>query len=195
MQNQSHHPPSVHWIDSTSDLPLLISARTRRRAPSTGHPSCAYEQTPLVQWTFYRTGGFGTPTQPRSSKTPKVRDGYFLVVNGAYVPELFEEMQGFPTGKFKDQTDAFAGAYLELVLPTSKAQMLTIAQGAGAQSIPEAFRSDEGKCRNRACERPAFEADGYCCDCCRRVAPQAEAPERHHPECNVKFNDWWVKKG
>jgi predicted phage terminase large subunit-like protein len=142
---------------------------------------------------------FGVPST--SSKEARaeplaiaIENGEVFVVNGAYVPELFEEMQGFPTGKFKDQTDAFAGAYLELVLPTSKAQMLTIAQGAGAQSIPEVFRSQEGKCRNRACERPAFEADGYCCDCCRRVAPQAEAPERHHPECNVKFNDWWVKR-
>ncbi len=111
------HPPSVHWIDSTSDLPLRISARTRRRAPSTGHPSVAYEQTRLVQWTFYRTGGFGKPTQPRTIKTPKVRDGYFFVVNGAY---------------------------LELVLPTSKAQMLMVVQGAGAHSSQ--FPKNLGKC-------------------------------------------------
>jgi hypothetical protein len=56
-------------------------------------------------------------------------------------------------GKFKEQTDAFAGAYLELVLPTSKAQMLMVVQGAAAQSIPEAFRSDEGKCQNHESPR------------------------------------------
>ena len=118
-----------------------------------------------------------------------------FVANGPYVPELFDEMQGFPTGKYKDQTDAFAGAYLELVLPSTKVPSLTISEGAGAQSIPEVFRSQEGKCRNRACQRPAFEPDGFCCDCCRRTASQAEAPERHDPNCNAKFNDWWVKKG
>jgi hypothetical protein len=63
-----------------------------------------------------------------------VRDGYFFVVNGAYVPQIFEEVQGFPTGKFKDQTDAFAGTYLELVLATSKAQMPTVVQDSGAHS-------------------------------------------------------------
>lgn len=141
---------------------------------------------------------FGVPS--RESKAARaeplsiaIENGEVFVLEAAYLPELFEEMQSFPTGSTKDQVDAFAGAYLELVNPTSKAATIVISERDG-DAASAARASDHGKCRNTACSRPAFSPDGYCCGNCRTADAEGLEPHKHTPECSASYNDWWVKR-
>lgn len=121
-----------------------------------------------------------------------VENGEVFVVDGPYVPEVFHEMGGFPSGKYKDQTDAFAGAYLELVNPTSKAASAVLAD-TSSKMEEKARRAERGKCANANCSRVAFEDNGYCCDSCRTASAEGVEAHRHTAECHSKHNDWWVR--
>ena len=45
----------------------------------------------------------------------QVQGGNVYLVAGTWVPEFIEEMEFFPSGKYKDQVDAAAGAFARLV--------------------------------------------------------------------------------
>ncbi|AMV35715.1 Terminase-like family protein [Pirellula sp. SH-Sr6A] len=117
-----------------------------------------------------------------------IENGDVYAIEGPWLTEVFDEMEVFPSGPFKDQSDAFAGAYLELVNPSAKSQSVVVSSKAAGKP-----RFKEGKCQNPACDRPAFTEAGFCCHECERLAPEGEVCHSHTAECSTKYNDWYVK--
>lgn len=101
--------------------------------------------------------------------------GDISILGGPYVPEFISELDEYP-GRYDDQADGAAMAYKSLV------------ESVGNVACCAADRStkprDSERCKNELCNRPSFEATGYCCDNCQRG-------EKCSPICCNRWTDWF----
>jgi predicted phage terminase large subunit-like protein len=119
-----------------------------------------------------------------------VEQGRFTVpVDATWKKAFLSEVESFPVGKYKDQVDAVSGAFLEIMVPNKEAG------GGIVLASPEKSVPDDVKfCKNELCGRPAEDGKDYCCPCCELAWDEGEKCERHDPECNHRYNEWFVKQ-
>lgn len=92
--------------------------------------------------------------------------------------DFLDELRAFPAGKFKDQVDAAAGAYLA---------------GVGTTSKPRAIMPglNSGLCATDGCERPIAPGSEHCCESCYATSLFEDPTMKcdHAAECNRRDYD------
>lgn len=118
-----------------------------------------------------------------------------IVRNQKWTPGFIEEYETFNPmvdSGFKDQADAGALAYLEIVDPSDPryAHVGLVLAASGGDSVPS--MGQWKPCNHPGCNRPGFEGR-YCCAGCE-AAHKTGHDVQHMPKCNGKNNDWRVSQ-
>lgn len=115
------------------------------------------------------------------------------IVRGPWYSAFIEELSAFGRAANeldKDQVDALALAYNEMVLPSVSTQTFGTGDPDNDKLIAS---SSEPMCFNPKCNRPAWEESGYCCQCCEK-AHKEKREITHLPICNGRSTDWFARK-
>jgi predicted phage terminase large subunit-like protein len=107
--------------------------------------------------------------------------GEVFLLKGRWNADFLEELRSFPGGKYKDQVDAAAGAYVAGLNP-QVTRRKTIMAGL-----------EPTQCASKGCERPAASGSQYCCDKCEGAAafedPELVKAIDHTHSCNARLGN------
>lgn len=109
-----------------------------------------------------------------------------VLVEAPWNTAFIAELQALPKGEYKDQADAAALMYSELVDPSAFDLM-----GDDEEEAVENYT----RCKNQRCDRLAALHSEYCCRCCE-AADEANVQlfdEQHDPVCNGRHNQLAAK--
>lgn len=125
------------------------------------------------------------PVRPVGSKEQRadaiagaIRFGELYVLAANWTPAYYAELERFPALPC-DQVDATSLGYSALIEQYSKEPVTA----ADRSTKPR----ESERCLTDGCERPAFEATGYCCDNCQRG-------EKCSPICCNRWTDWFNRR-
>ncbi|MCC7334048.1 MAG: phage terminase large subunit [Pirellulaceae bacterium] len=113
--------------------------------------------------------------------------GEVYLLRGPWNADFLEELRDFPAGKYKDQVDAAALAYLTGVGQVAK-QAPALVSGMGKV---------DALCKSPGCDRPAADDSEQCCTCCEITASFNDASMKvdHSPDCDLRASRYFNKHG
>ncbi len=112
--------------------------------------------------------------------------GEVYLVRGPWNADFLEELRDFPAGKYKDQVDAAALAYLVGVGQVVKPRPALVS----GMTVTD-------MCRSPGCDRPADDGTEHCCGGCGMTAAFNDPTMRvdHSSECNHRAIKHFNKLG